>query len=243
MVSGVLSQCRNTLFVGLKIIFLLKQVEIMMLNFLHSYLKAGKTLVLLTALCLSFSINASGNIWGLLGKDFTGTIIDHETKEPIEGAYVMAIYSIVRSGPAATTTWCVKTKGMTTGKDGKYRFPIAELNGLPPEVSVIKHDYVFVRNPIPKAWHENSWSEAAYQGWNIYLKKRDANTPDPFGEQKAYCEYADSREDAVASLIYLKIRLEEYTKYPSKDTLLHKQRIDVIQQRIRKLEALPSKSK
>jgi len=192
-------------------------------------------------ICLSVSSYcAAENLWGLLGKDFTGTVIDSQTKQPIEGAYVLAMYSIVRSGPAATTTWCVKSKGMVTGKDGKYRFPIAGLNGLPPKVRAIKPDYFFVGGGgIPRAWHEDSWSEAAYQGWDIHLAKRATEDASLSMNADSYCGHAATKEDAEASAQFLKLKLAEYIKYWPAGKSFHAD----LQAQISELEALPSKQK
>ena len=40
--------------------------------------------------------------------------------QAIEGAYVVATYNVMVAGPAVITSWCVKTKGMYTGPDGKF---------------------------------------------------------------------------------------------------------------------------
>jgi hypothetical protein len=208
----------------------------MMLNHLHFQIKAGKTLVLIAAVCSVFSLNATGNIWGLLGKDFTGAVIDHETKEPIEGAYVLALYRIVRSGPAATTTWCVKSAGMFTGKDGKYRFPIKELNGLSPQVYAIKPDYILMRTKVPPIWNENSWLLDAYQGWDVHLKKKNKDSTELGFNAEHYCGYAKTREDAAASVQFMKLLLEERKKYRPTENAVH---ADLASQ-IQKLESLPS---
>ena len=54
------------------------------------------------------------------------------TKQPIEGAYVVAIYREQVVSMAAMNSWCVKTRGMYTGKDGKFRFPVENLKGNSP---------------------------------------------------------------------------------------------------------------
>mgnify|MGYP001788432345 CR=1 FL=1 len=179
---------------------------------------------------------------GLMGKEFTGTVLDHETKQPIEGAYVIAMYSIVRAGPAAVTAWCVKTKGMTTGKDGKFHFPIAELDGLPPDVSAIKPDYFLAGVEIPRAWNRSTfrgWD--VYQGWDVYLSKQNPDKPNRriSAGNREDCWYATTRVDAAASVEFLKLSLEEFKKYVPLENRLH----EGILNRIRHYEALPSKQK
>jgi len=179
---------------------------------------------------------------GLMGKEFTGTVLDHETKQPIEGAYVIAMYSTVIGGLAAVTERCIKTKGMTTGKDGKFHFPIDGLEGGPPNVSAIKPDYFLAGVEIPRAWNRSTfrgWD--VYQGWDVYLGKQNADKPNRrisagYSED---CWYAATREDGAASVEFLKILVEEYKKYVPLEKSLH----DSILDRIRHHEALPSKQK
>ena len=54
--------------------------------------------------------------------DYTGQVLDEDTKLPIEGAYVLAVYERVDLGMAGSARYCVKTKGMVTGKDGRLTF-------------------------------------------------------------------------------------------------------------------------
>ncbi len=186
---------------------------------------------------------ASGILFGLLGKEFTGTVIDAETKQPIEGAYVLAKYSIVRSGMAATTAWCVKTKGMVTGMDGKFRFPIAGLNSLPPNVVAIKADYFLAEGTLSPAWNLSPRSEAAYRDWDITLGKQNSGKPDPRFNDSGYCNHAETKEDAAASVVYLKLVLAEYKKYRPMERRVGWVTIhDAIASQIQRLESLPPKN-
>ena len=179
---------------------------------------------------------------GLMGKEFTGTVLDHETMQPIEGAYVIAMYSTVIGGPARVTERCIKTKGMTTGKDGKFHFPIDGLEGGPPNVSAIKPDYFLARIKIPHAWNLSTFRGlAVYQGWDVHLSKQNADKPsrDITAGNREDCHYATTREDAAASVEFLKLSLEEFKKYVPLENRLH----EGIFNRIRHYEALPSKQK
>src|SRR5450759_1147278 len=82
--------------------------------------------------------------------EFTGNVRDKETKEPLEGAYVVAIYYIREASAGVGSFNCQKTKGMYTGKDGKFHFPIEKLNNLSPgEVTAIKPGYYGNDRVIP----------------------------------------------------------------------------------------------
>ena len=201
-----------------------------------------------TVLCLTIAALAvpsyalTDRLLGLMGKEFTGTVLDHETKQPIEGAYVIAMYSIVRAGPAAVKAFCIKTKGMTTGRDGKFHFPIAELDGLPPNVSAIKPDYFLARMEIPKTWNRSTYRGLdVYQGWDVHLSKQNADKPsrDITNGYSEACHYAATREDGAASAEFLKIVVEEYKKYVPLEKSLH----EMVLNSIHRLEALPSTQK
>jgi hypothetical protein len=147
--------------------------------------------------------------------ELTGTIRDADTKEPLEGAYVIATYKIVRSGLAATATPCVKTKGMYTGKDGAYHFPVEKVDGRnPSSTNAIKPGY-FLQNrdlPDPNVWKKQN--AAAYSGRDIYLKKQDSAKPDwRFSDLDEICHEAPTREAAAAGIEFLKLRLAEQAKY------------------------------
>ena len=43
---------------------------------------------------------------------------------------MVAIYREQVVSMAAMNSWCVKTRGMYTGKDGKFRFPVENLKGI-----------------------------------------------------------------------------------------------------------------
>jgi hypothetical protein len=163
-----------------------------------------------SSLCLAFD-------WPQKTIDFelTGTVRDADTKEPLEGAYVIATYKIVRSGLAATATPCVKTKGMYTDKDGTYHFPVEKLDGRnPSSTNAIKPGYFLhgYARPDSSAWKNQS--AAAYSGRDIYLKKQDPSKPDwRYHDGDVICHEAPTREAAAAGIQFLKIALTEEVRY------------------------------
>jgi hypothetical protein len=102
---------------------------------------------LLLAAALSLTMAASCELPpsdGGIGFEFTGRVLYEDTKEPIEGACVLAVYEKVDLGWAGASRNCIKTKGMTTGKDGKFNFPIDKLDGNSPfQAFAIKPDHFF----------------------------------------------------------------------------------------------------
>jgi hypothetical protein len=150
--------------------------------------------------------------WGpKIDFDLTGTVRDADTKEPLEGAYVIATYKIVRSGLAATATPCVKQKGMYTGADGMYHFPVEKLDGRNPfSTNAIKPGY-FLNNrdlPDPNVWERQT--AAAYSGRDIYLKKQDPAKPDwRYSDGGEICDEAPNRDAAAAGIEFLGLSLAE----------------------------------
>lgn len=200
--------------------------------------------LLLVATCATATLVA-GWPWDREKKidfELTGQVLDNDTKQPLEGAFAIAIYKEIKSGFAATANYCVKTKGMYTGKDGKFHFPVEKLDGNSPYwVSAIKPDYYYVISDIapPKIHYEQG--VAAYTGRHVYLAKQDPTNPKNSGAgDDIVCYRAASREDVAASIEFLKIGLAEIEKKyhgPLKQQIMEAKR-----SMIQTLEALPLKS-
>ncbi len=145
--------------------------------------------------------------------DVTGIVYDIDTKQPLEGAYVLAVYEKSAVSGAGSSNWCVKTKGMYTGKDGSYHFPIEQFdNGSPADVHAIKPDYYFIERDRPPnvryGWHLKS----TFANRHIYLKKQDVAKPE-FRYGFRHCERPTSPDDLVDALQFIKITYSEYVKY------------------------------
>ena len=82
-------------------------------------------IVLSTLLIIAFTTSASAG-WIIFHKqEFRGKVIDAETKEPIEGAVVVATYQKypIISGPGGGSPSIVKIKETLTDKKGEFYFP------------------------------------------------------------------------------------------------------------------------
>ncbi len=164
--------------------------------------------------------------------DLASSVIDVDTGKPIEGAYVLAIYNETGSTPFGHSgKWCVKTKGMYTSKDGAFRFP-AE-NAHQPEVHVIKPDYFWTYNtkgPAKMEW--TLTGQRVVHDPHLYLKRQDPDKPEwNLGGKE--CERPRSKEDAVANVDFLRIKLSELAKQADQV------RADNIRRMIQRLESVP----
>ena len=174
---------------------------------------------------------------GKVDFEFTGTVYDAVTKQPIEGAYVFASYREDVGPPPAYKSWCVKTKGMYTGKDGKYHFPIEKLDAQSPFLtSAIKPGYYLGARstPTPEVWKRQDAS--SYSDRNIQLIPQDPAKPSYLiGLDEEFCNHAKSKEDAAAGAQFLRIELEELVKYGA-----GQQAIEATRRMIKRLESIRS---
>ena len=172
-------------------------------------------------------------------RELHGTVMDEETKQPIEGAYVMAIYIEVDSGIAAKAIYCVKTKGMMTGKDGTFVFPIEKSDGHSPnQVTAIKPGYFLKLSAFS---HYTMWNWGNESGRDISLQKQNPEKPEFWGISNA-CERPKSHADVVANIEYFNILLPEYIKYGVKKESIEAVR-EIIQMLEKKPTAMPKSSK
>lgn len=192
-------------------------------------LVSGLSATVMTLGCAAMGLNLSA-------PEFSGTVIDVGTGAPIDGAYVMAVYR--EAGGTLfghSASWCVKTKGMYTTADGKYRFPMEK--GKRPLVHAIKPGHYWeVGGSEVWAW-ESKRGDANPNRENIYLKRQDPAKPNwQFGDSD--CERPNTREDAIANVEYLKITLGELIKYGAS-----KQGIDAVRHQIQRLESVNDASR
>lgn len=199
----------------------------MMLN-----IRTAKHLLLAIAVtCLGSAASCNLPDNPTINFEFTGQVLDFDTKQPIEGAYVLAVYEKVDLGFAASASYCIKTHGMFTGKGGDFNFPIDRLDGLSPgRVFAIKADYYYrTFEPVPPAvWKKNN--KETYSNRHVYLKKQDPANPEFLGFST--CERPKSREAVDAAINYLQLMLVERKKYS-------KHKSDSVESFIKQMQSVP----
>jgi hypothetical protein len=205
-----------------------------MLRFFNSF-----HLWFVLALCIaSFSTVANCASPGTkIDFELTGTVLDAVTKEPIEGAYVVASYRVPIVGIAAMTNWCVKTRGMYTGKDGRYHFPVEKLDGLSPAItSAIKPGYFRGRSVFPEKDIWKKQDAQAYSGRDLLLNPQDPGKPDyRYGSGDEFCDHASTRGDAAAGVEFTKIQMSDMIRFRSSAS-----QIDAVRYMIERMENLPA---
>ncbi|MBL0142895.1 MAG: hypothetical protein IPP91_12525 [Betaproteobacteria bacterium] len=195
--------------------------------------------LLAASIALAGDARASGGSPLSFGKpdfELTGTVYDTTTKQPIEGAYVVALYYKSIVGPAAMDIWCVKTRGMYTGKDGTFHFPVEKLDGDSPlSVNAIKPGYYSDRPVVPSPEVRKKQGREAYTGRDLPLIPQNPAKPEyRFGSGDVYCNHAETKQDAAAGVEFLKIELSECVRLNA-----DKQSIRAVEGMIRDLESRP----
>ncbi|MEW6053485.1 MAG: hypothetical protein AB1552_06820 [Nitrospirota bacterium] len=104
-----------------------------------------KTISLLLMIVLL--IAASMTTTAFAGGPWKGKIIDIETKEPIEGAVVLAIWQRAYRTPAGDNTYFYKAKEVLTDKEGRYEIPAYTPINLLPIISYIREPEFFIFKP------------------------------------------------------------------------------------------------
>jgi hypothetical protein len=178
----------------------------------HPHKRHTPQRLLLCMAALVITTAASCNMSDKLSYDFeyTGQVLDEDTKAPIEGAYVLAVYERVDLGMAGSARYCVKTKGMLTGKDGKFNFPMEKIRGSisPAQVAAIKTDYYSYRSEdfTKEAWEKQD--KDTYSNRHVYLKRQDPAKLE-FRYGYYFCERPSDREASAANIEFLKIKRAE----------------------------------
>jgi hypothetical protein len=79
-------------------------------------------LIIVFGLVATFAFGSTGHIYYSDGP-WKGTVIDAETKQPIEGAVVVAIWEKEYGGPAGPYSYFLDAKEVLTDKDGRFLIP------------------------------------------------------------------------------------------------------------------------
>jgi hypothetical protein len=200
-----------------------------------------KPFVFATALLSLTTLAACSPPWASKPIDFelTGQVLDFDTKQPIEGAYVLAVYEKVDLGPAASARYCVKTKGMVSDKEGRFHFPVEKLDSHSPTiVHAIKPDYFLKTWKMPGDDLVKAQNKATYSDWHVYLKKQDVAKYEA-GYGYGECSRPESREAAEANIKYLQLERDELIRIASNFDWF-KNSIDTTDRRIQRLQSAPN---
>ncbi len=184
------------------------------------FTQTSKPLLLAVALFSLTTLASCSPPWAEKPIDFelTGQVLDYDTKQPIEGAYVLAVYEKVDLGPAASARYCVKTKGMVSDKEGRFHFPVEKLDSHSPTiVHAIKPDYFLKTWKMPGDELVKAQNKATYSDWHVYLKKQDVAKPS-FQHGAQQCTQPESREAVEANIHFFEIELAEMIKYDATDS-------------------------
>jgi hypothetical protein len=173
------------------------------------------------------------------GLEYRGTVYDLDTKQPLEGVYVVAGYYVATTTPPVVAVFCKKTRGMYTGPDGKFAFPVEKRDGRSPRnASAIKSGY---SHDHGVQIHGDVWTkqdQAAYSGHDIYLRRQDEKMVGiRFGQGDERCDHAETAEDAAAAAQFLRIEAQERKRLGASSKV-----VDGVLERARALEMLPSRS-
>jgi hypothetical protein len=106
----------------------------------------------------------------------TGAVFDAATKQPVQGAYVIAMYTF----PRGRNTICWRTRGQVTGTDGKFRFPVEKTDGgNPREIHAMLVDHYTKDEVLPTGPEWKPKEAAFYRDRNIHLARQDPGNPSP----------------------------------------------------------------
>lgn len=143
----------------------------------------------------------------------TGTVIEAGSRKPIAGAYVLAIYE--RDNGKGQEV-CIASKGVYTGVNGKYEFPITAFNYFSPRyIAAIKPRYFMSRASDGPAKPISVYSDprAYFTNRNIVLTRQEVGLPVSVvadgSTRIGPCEDAPNAEDAQASTFFLRMEIEE----------------------------------
>ncbi len=85
-------------------------------------------------------------IYGCSGP-WKGKVIDVETKEPVEGAVVMAVWDRVYRTPMGTNNYFYEAKETLTNKDGEYEIPSYTPINILPIISYMSGPFFTIYKP------------------------------------------------------------------------------------------------
>lgn len=96
---------------------------------------------------LSISTFAADSYETLTTGPWKGRIIDMETKEPLEGAVVLAVWERVYRTPAGPNSYFYNAKEVLTDKEGRFEIPSYKPINLLPIISYMRGPYFTIFKP------------------------------------------------------------------------------------------------
>lgn len=144
------------------------------------------------------------------GTNLTGTVLDRETKKPLAGAYVLAVYKSSKSsmyGHAAS--WCTKTRGLFTNATGGFSFPFEANSSI--QIFVAKEDFaedIYARYIWGKSASGRATRVRLSAHFLVALDRDKIVRPDV-----VMCERPESAVDVAANLVYLRILEKNEQKF------------------------------
>lgn len=149
-------------------------------------------------------------------REQTGKVLDELTKQPIEGAFVLATYSECGGTPFGhSSCWCESTRGVFTGPDGAFRFPVVDKKGRSLSFpTAIKPGYRYVEAKIVNYEKQSTDRDLFWKDQNVILGSQKRDEPQlNFQSYEANCLRAVARQDAAAGMQFLRFELAELEKF------------------------------
>ncbi|HBI22938.1 MAG TPA: hypothetical protein DDX84_01705, partial [Nitrospiraceae bacterium] len=115
------------------------------------------SLMLIITYVLSATIAVASGSW-------KGQIIDIETKEPLEGTVVLAVWERVYRTPAGDKSYFYEAKEVLTDKNGRFEIPAYTPINLLPLISYMRGPYFIIFKPSYLSiewWHPNYFLEGS----------------------------------------------------------------------------------
>jgi len=98
---------------------------------------------------------------------YYGKVVDAETKEPLEGAAVLAVYKTEKPGPAGSVSFYLDAQETVTDKNGEFRIPpltvttFRVLHGFDP------HPQFIIYKPGYGAYGKNKDVKPVFPYWSL----------------------------------------------------------------------------
>lgn len=102
----------------------------------------NKLVILLLLLCLSIN-----NGLAIAGGPWKGKVVDIETKQPLEGTVVLAVWERVYRTPYGSNSYFYEAKEVVTDKAGEFEIPSYTPNNMLPIISYMRGPEFIIFKP------------------------------------------------------------------------------------------------